>query len=137
MATSREFIATLLNEAPSLKALGLEDNAVVQADTVDSPTMDMFIVLRWLDERPGMGAVTRRPFDLWIYDRPGDYDRVLRVGRQALLILDAVEQSPIEGGWITRIETKRDGLGRGSDMYDEGYERLVVPFRAMAIASGL
>lgn len=137
MATSREFITTFLDTLPELETLGLEEHAVFQADTLENPTTDLFLVIRWLDEQPGIGPVTRRPFDIWVYDKPGDYDRTLRVGTAALKALAGVPQTPIEGGWITRIETARQGLGRGADMYDEGYKRLVIPFRAMAVATGI
>jgi len=137
MGTTRETIVTTLNDAQSLRDLGLPEDAIVQADTLDSPTVRPFVVVRWLDEQPGVGAVTPRPFDLWVYDDPGDYTRCERIGVESLKILSDLDPIKTETGWISQIRTHGRGLGRGQDLYDDGYEAVVIPFRAIAIASGL
>lgn len=134
MPTLREYVATTLNQSQILRDLGLPENAIFQADTVDSVLIRPFGVIRWLDEQPGMKDVRRRPFDLWFYDEHGTYDRIDALGAAAKLILKPEDPLPVEikGGWLLEI---RDGI-RGRDLIDEGYDALAVSWRFVAVASG-
>lgn len=139
--TTRETIATTLNTNGELRTLGLPEDAVFQADTMESPTMRPFLVIRWLQEAAGMGPVTRRPFDLWWYGAEGSYDLIEKLGVTAQNILGNMEQVDTVSGRIMRIHTRPiptiPNLGRGDDLYDNGYKALVIPFRCQAVASGL
>lgn len=132
--TLREFVPTLLNGSQILRDLGLEQDAIFQADTVDSPLMRPFFVIRWLDEIEAIQKFRRRPFDLWVYDEHGTYDRIDALGSAAKLILKDEELFPtkISNGMLLDI---RDDL-RGRDLIDEGYDALTVQWRFTAIASG-
>jgi hypothetical protein len=134
--TLRELVVQTLLADEVLRALGLPEGGVFQADSMENPEFFPFIVVRWLDEQAGIGRMTRRPFDLWCYDGAGDNTRADRIGRRSLLVLGDLEPTAVEGGWLTKIEMSRAGLGRGSDLYDDGYKAVVVPYRAMAVASG-
>ena len=139
--TTRETIATILNTDTELRALGLAEDSVFQADTMESPSMRPFVVVRWLQEQPGLGSVSRRPFDLWWYGEEGSYDTIEKLGYTALRILGAIEQRVTFDGRILQVHTQpRPGIpnvGRGDDLYDDGYKALVIPFRCQAVASGL
>lgn len=134
----REGVVKLLAESAVLRAAGLPEASVFQAETLDSPTKFPFFVIRWLDHIPGIGETDQRPFDLWSYDTPGDYSRAEKLGRVALQVLE--EASPIktkDGGCISQFAVRGENLGQGSDMYDDAWEALVIPFRAKAIARGI
>jgi hypothetical protein len=139
--TTRETIATTINESTVLRDLGLPENAVFQADTMESPTMRPFVVIRWLQEQAGIGPVSRRPFDLWWYGKEGDYDTIEKLGVTAQGILGIMEQVETVSGRIMRIHTTPipsvPNIGRGDDLWDDGYKAPVIPFRCQAVASGL
>lgn len=141
LLTTRETIASILNNHPTLLALGLAEDSVLQADTISSPKSKPFIVIRWMDEQPGIGPVSLRPFDLWNYDEEGDYSRLDRIGKAAAEILMDVIAMPTESGFISQIRGRatpaNPGLGRGADLYDEGYKCVVVPWRLAAVATGV
>lgn len=141
LLTTRETIAVTLNTSAELHDLGLPENAVFQADTMESPGMDIFVVIRWLQEQAGIGAVTRRPFDLWWYGPEGSYDQIEKLGRAAQRVLGNLEQVPTFDGNLIRVHTVPmtaiPNLGKGDDLYDAGYKKQVIPFRCQAVASGL
>jgi hypothetical protein len=141
LLTTRETIATLLNEDPGLRDLGLPEDAILQADTVSSPEMRPFGVIRWMDAVAGIGPVTRRPFTVWWYDEDGDYSRIDKLSARGRDLLES--QGPIAtfSGVISQIQgspnTSTNGLGRGPDLYDDGYKCVVIPWRFQAIATGV
>jgi len=134
--TARETVMSTLNNHASLTALGLIADGVVQADTLESPTEFPFIVVRWTDEVAGLGRVRRAPVDLWVYDAGGDYSRLLRIGETALAVLADFLQAKTIDGHIMQIDTKGASLGRGRDLYDDGFDAVVVPFRAQVVHTG-
>lgn len=131
--STRELVATILNESEELRLLGLPADNVLQADTVESPESYPFIVVRWGEEEPGMGATTVRPFDLWGYDREGDYDRIERLVVAAGRILSGLDPIRKDGGWLTAIQDRK----RGGDLADDGFEAVVIPYHLAAVASGV
>lgn len=135
--STRETVVLMINNNDDLMELGLPADAVIQADTATSPAMRPFIIVRWLDEQPGIGPVSVRPFDLWGYDKEGDYTRIERILKKAADILTGQIAIPTESGMISQIKGSGQGLGRGSDLYDDGYKCVVIPWRFQAIASGL
>ena len=139
--TTRETIAMIVNNDPEAMTLGMPEDAVFQADTISSPTMRPFAVIRWLPEQAGIGPVTVRPFDIWMYGEEGDYtiiDRILN--RLATKLMEQIA-IPTEGGMISQIHgrptSNKPTLGKGADMYDEGYKCVVIPWSFQAIARGL
>lgn len=133
MATTRDTIATALATSEVLRELGLPADSVYQADTVDSPEQRPFIVVRWGDDEPGMGKTTIRPFDLWVYDEFGDYNRADQIARAAASELLALEQVATDTGWIMSILDRR----KGGDLADDGFNALVVPYHLAAVANGV
>lgn len=139
--TTRETIAMIINNDPQAMELGMPENAVFQADTIDSPTMRPFCVIRWMPERQGIGPVTQRPFDVWMYGAEGDYtilDRILYRLANKLMEQIAI---PTESGMISQIQGRPTSanptLGKGADLYDDGYKCVVIPWSFVAIARGL
>lgn len=133
MLTVRETIATLLTANADLLDLGLPEDAVYQADTVDSPTEKQFLVLRWGTEQPGMGAVTRRPLTIWSYGEFGDPTTTERIAVAAGKYLSSLFDIATYDGRIGQIQ---DGF-RGPDLQDDGWKRLVIPYNVTVNASGV
>jgi hypothetical protein len=139
--TTRETIATTLHASTELRDAGLSEGSVFQADTMESPTARPFVVIRWLQEIAGVGPFTRRPFDLWWYGEEGSYDLIEKLGYTGQSVLGNLGHTPTKDGQIMQVHTRPlpnfANLGRGNDMYDNGYKALVIPYRCLAVASGL
>ena len=135
--TSRVVVTQTLATNPELIALGLPEGEVYQADTLDSPTTFPFLVIRWLDEQNAVGASSARPAEIWSYDEPGSYDRCLAIGDKAMAILGNLVGLPTDFGHISQFRVQGPGLGRGADLWDDGYKAVVIPFRFVAVARGL
>jgi len=137
--TTRERISYFLNNHENLLTLGLPEDAVLQADTASSPTFRPFIVIRWLDVAGKVGPVSKRPFELWGYDDDGDYTRIEAILKEAASLLTDSTTTPMltKSGCISQITDSETGYGQGSDLFDEGYNAVVIPWRFAAIATGL
>jgi hypothetical protein len=135
MATAREIIAQRIATDPTCQDLGLDPDSVYQADTAESPEERPFIVVRWGDVAGQMGHVTVRNVDLWAYDQLGDYTRAERLVRAAAEAVGRILQVETDEGFINQVRISGDGLGRGADLVDEGFDALVIPHRVAAVVS--
>ena len=135
--TARDTMAQFTAQLPTLRALGLAEDSVYQADTAESPTARPFIVLRWGDEIAGMGGVWVRPLTYWVYDSFGDYNRASTIAH-ALQAAGGKEFLPIrtKAGWVNAFATSGGGLGIGGDLADEGFDALVVPLATQVMGRG-
>jgi len=132
-ADARSTMAQLLAQAPSLRALGLPENAVFQADTAESPSMKPFLVVRWGDNETKVGASWVDPVDIWGYDEMGDYTRITAIVKEAAryLVEDCVQVLTASG----RISQFLD-RGIGGDLADDGFDAVVKPYRMAAVGNG-
>lgn len=132
--TNRDSTAQLLMQAPTLRALGLPEKAVFQADTAESPSMKPFLVLRWADEEERLGDSRVRPFDIWGYDEMGDYNRITKIVREAARYLtEECFHVVADLGAISQFVDR----GIGGDLVDDGFEAVVKPYRMAAIGRGV
>ena len=133
--TNRQAVAQLLQQAPSLHALGLPpEHSIFQADTAESPSSKPFIVLRWGDEEERVGESRVRPFDMWGYDELGDYDRITKIVVEAARYLSKDCFHVVSTlGSISQFVDR----GIGGDLADEGFEAVVKPYRMAAIGRGV
>jgi hypothetical protein len=132
--TNRDSVAQLLAQAPTLRALGLPERAVFQADTADSPSMKPFLVLRWADEEEQVGDSRVRPFDIWGYDELGDYNRITQMVREAArYLVDECFHVASDTGAISQFVDR----GMGGDLVDDGFNAVVKPYRMAAIGRGV
>lgn len=131
----RDTVVQLLQQAAPLHALGLpETGSVLQADTVESPSFKPFIVVRWGDVEQQMGGSVVHPFDLWVYDEFGDYNRPAAIAQAAAAFL--VENGvhiKTTTGHISQIIDR----GIGGDLADDGFDAVVIPYHFAAIGRGL
>lgn len=137
MATLRELVAQrLIAGAQQGLIRNLDPAAIYDADTADNPDVvnDIFLIIRWGEERRGIGPVSRRQLLLFGFGPKGDTDPVDAMVRDAAAFLKDTEQTEIEGGWLTQIHD--DQFKRGSDALAGGWEATIVPYRLIAVASG-
>ena len=132
--TNRDAVAQLLMQAPTLRALGLPENAVFQADTAESLPMKPFFVIRWADEEERVGDSRVRPFDLWGYDELGDYNRITRLVKEAARYLteECFHVVSTEGSISQFVDR-----GIGGDLADDGFDAVVKPYRMAAVGRGV
>ncbi len=136
--TVRDTVAQLLMQAPTLRALGLPEKAVFQADTAESPSMKPFLVVRWGDEEESLGSTRVRPFDLWGYDELGDYNRITKIVVEAARYLseECIHVATSSGG-ISQFLSSGSGRGLGGDLADDGFDAVVKPYRMAAVGRGV
>ena len=130
---ARATLAQLLKQAPSLRELGLAENAVFQADTAESPSMKPFLVIRWGDNEQMVGTTWVDPIDIWGYDELGDYTRITAIVREAARYLseECIHVATASG----RISQFVD-RGIGGDLADDGFDAVVKPYRMAAVGNG-
>ncbi|UAJ16115.1 hypothetical protein SEA_TINYMINY_24 [Microbacterium phage TinyMiny] len=132
--TNRDSVSQLLAQAPTLRALGLPEKAVFQADTVESPAMRPFLVVRWAEEEDRVGQSRVRPFDLWGYDELGDYNRITMIVREAArYLVEECFHVVAKSGSISQFVDR----GIGGDLADDGFNSVVKPYRMAAIGRGV
>lgn len=132
--TARDTMAQLLAQAPSLRALGLPENAVFQADTAESPEMKPFLVLRWGDNEVQNGTSWVDPVDLWGYDELGDYNRITAIVKEAARYLkEECIHVLTESGRISQFLDR----GIGGDLADDGFQAVVKPYRLAVVGNGV
>lgn len=129
----RDSLVQFFAQSQDLRDLGLPEDAVFQADTVESPKVRPFLVLRWGDREDSLGKNGVWPVDGWVYDEMGDYTRATNIAKKASEI--AAEQ--IVGlrtvdGWISQVANR----GVGADLADDGFSALVKPFRIGVVGNG-
>jgi len=131
---ARTTLAQLLMQAPTLRALGLAEDAVFQADTAESPSMKPFLVVRWGDNEVKNGTSWVDPIDLWGYDEMGDYTRITAIVKEAARYLseECLQVVTLSG----RISQFLD-RGIGGDLADDGFDAVVKPYRLAAVGNGV
>lgn len=132
--TNRDSLSQLLAQAPTLRALGLPEDAVFQADTAESPSMKPFLVVRWAGEEERVGDSRVRPFDLWGYDELGDYNRITQIVREAArYLVEECFHVISNQGTISQFVDR----GMGGDLADDGFNAVVKPYSLAAIGRGV
>lgn len=131
--TARDTLAQLLMQAPSLRALGLPEGNVFQADTAESPSTKPFLVIRWGDNETKVDESWVDPVDLWGYDDLGDYNRITTIVKEAARYLkDECIQVLTESGRISQFLDR----GIGGDLADDGFDAVVKPYRLGVVGNG-
>lgn len=132
--TIRELVATELSAAQSLKDLGLPEQSVWDADTLDAPQESEFplIVVRWYDVSQMMGRLMVRPFDTWTYITGSDRTPGETLSNAAVPVLTSLEGVLKRAGALHSIKDE----GVGSDLRDDGYDALVLVNHYTSVYSG-
>lgn len=132
--SARDTVAQYIMQHPVVAALGLPEGNVFQADTAESPSSKPFIVVRWAEQELKVGDSRVHPFDLWVYDEFGDYNRANAIAKFLQDDLpDNLLQIPTTSGRVSQIAAR----GIGGDLADDGFDALVVPGHFAANVVGL
>lgn len=109
---------TLMGEGDG--QLGVE--AVLTSGSVDTPTENFFIVIRWLETSPTFGQVGPTLCEIWVHERnTQDYGRIDdALARIKELMLTVVHRDGEDGVTMTVAEWNGDSR----DLADEGYGTL-------------
>lgn len=124
----REFFFRMLDNAPSLSAMGLRSGSVYQANTIDtSPAERPFLSLSWGGRLraggvPASFPIHPRVLTVWVYDEPGDYRRIDRMIVDIRhLIIGTVAQEVGDGLYVSEVRW----TGDSQDLYDDVYKAIL------------
>jgi hypothetical protein len=92
---------TLVNDA-ALASHGLMASAIVSG-VADSMQHRPFINLRFGDDNPGLGPITRRNLVVWVHDEPDDYTRIDAILLRVRAVLELLNGATVEGGNVMQI----------------------------------
>ena len=140
--TVREFVFSLITVDPVMNGYGINANTLHANQEPDSPSSDVFGILRWGAENPGLAGqrgasrVTERDVSLWVYDIDFDFTRIANSLKRWQALMDALsgqKTGPGSGdGWITCCEWQ----GEGDDTWDDVYQRITRWSTFSIVASG-
>lgn len=102
----------LVNNA-SLGAAGLTEESIVSGDA-DSIQQRPFINLKFGDDNPGLGPVSRRNLVVWVHDEPDDYTRIDLILGLVRSTLESLNGETTTGGHVMQIHW----LTSSSDLSD-------------------
>lgn len=114
---ARAAVNTLLAEDTALADLGVE--AVYGSNSIDSPTEDCFIVIRWETDDPRVyGRRAPNRCTIWAHDTDRDYGRIDKVlERVDELLTGTVHREGADGWTLTLAEFNT----HGPDLRDDGF----------------
>ena len=114
---ARVSVQTLLATDSELASIGV--TSVYAANTVDTPTDRLFLVVKWEDSPVAFKTTGPDRFSVWVHDREHDYDRITKALQRVKDILVAAVHVPGSDGWVL---SQADWQGEGPDLYDGGYD---------------
>lgn len=98
----RALIRTALVDDAVLAGFGLTTDTIVSGNA-DSIQARPFINLRFGDDNPGLGPVTRRGLVVWVHDEPDDYTRVDAIHKRIREVLEGMHAEPTGDGYVVQI----------------------------------
>lgn len=98
IATARELVWAKLTGDPDLQALGFDEDNIFTDHSLDTPQRRPLMVLRWQGVDVGLGPVNQRRLQVWVHDRPADYDRIDQTLRRLRTLLSSIEAVRLDGG---------------------------------------
>lgn len=117
--SARAALQTLLEGDSVLTDLGV--GAVYPTNAVDTPDVDLFIVIRWDPTNAAFGVHGTDRFTVWVHDKQKDYGRITDVLNHLRTLIPSQIHLRGADDWVL---TTAKWLGEGPDLYDGGYETL-------------
>lgn len=118
----RKLVWSLLSSDAQMIADGINADSLLGEQSVDTPQLRPFGVLRWGENERGVGASSVRTLTVWFHDEPADYARIDRLIKRAKVVLEsAVAMRETGGGWLTQA----DWSGDSADLADDAYGTIV------------
>jgi hypothetical protein len=109
--TIRSFVFSRLTTDATLNSLGITANSVFTTHDVDTPQVRPMIVLRWglTDNVLNHSPMAARALQVWVHDRPGDYERIETILRRVRTLLTSVsaENAGASDEWVSEIRWDR------------------------------
>jgi hypothetical protein len=115
--SARAAVHALLEEDETLETLGVQ--AVYAADTVDTPTEDCFLIIRWQPTVWSYKGHGPGGFFVWAHDTEHDFGRITNVLKRVRELLDGASHLEGEDGWTL---TQANWRSEGPDLTDPGYD---------------
>lgn len=129
----RKLVWSLITGDATLNAEGVVAASVLADQSVDSPTVRPFLVLRWGPVVRGVGSVQVRDLTVWVHDEPADFARIDRIIRRLRTLLEsAVGMQEGGGGWLVQA----DWQGDSADLADDAYGTITRNTSFRVVASG-
>ena len=94
----RELIFDGITEDPVLNTLGFTADNVFSDHSLDTPQVRPLMVLRWQNVVVGIGPVNQRILQVWVHDRPADYERIDQTLKRLRTLLGSIEAVRLDGG---------------------------------------
>lgn len=105
-----------LTPGARLRDLGFE--TAYGSNAVDTPTEEMFLIVRWEDQTPQFGNRGPQRLTVWAHSKDRDYSPIdLALGVVKDLLGGATHLAGADG-WIL---TQADWRGDSQDLYDDGF----------------
>jgi len=111
-----EIYAALATDA-GLRSLGLGEDSVYAAESVEDPPLRPFIVIRWQPTLPGMGPSLRNSFDVWVQDDPGDFARIDAMLFRVKSVLVSLTGTLTDSGYLTLVDWLEDSADQRDDVW--------------------
>lgn len=119
--TARAALHTLLTnavaEGEALRELGF--TAVYGSNSVDTPTDDKFIIVRWGEHTQAFAQRGPRRVNIWFHDRDQDYMKIDDAVKVVKGLLDGAVHVVGTDGWVI---TQADWRGDSQDLIDDGFK---------------
>jgi hypothetical protein len=94
----REIVYEFLSEDPVLNTLGFDADSIFTDHSLDTPQVRPLMVLRWQNVVAGLAQVNQRILQVWVHDRPADYERIDQALRRLRTLLVSLEAVRLDGG---------------------------------------
>lgn len=94
----REIVYEFLSEDAILNTLGFNADNIFTDHSLDTPQVRPLMVLRWQNVAPGLGPVNQRILQVWVHDKPADYELIDQTLRRLRTLLGSLEAVRVDGG---------------------------------------
>lgn len=94
----RAFIFEAITEDSVLNTLGFDADNVFTDHSLDTPQVRPLMVLRWQNVVVGIAPVNQRLLQVWVHDRPADFERIDQTLRRLRTLLGSIEAVRVDGG---------------------------------------
>lgn len=119
---SRKAIYSMLTTDARLHAIGMTSATTYGSATMQSPSEQLFTVLKYGDDTAFLGMLSTQSLEVWVYDMPGSYSRinnVIDIVKQILTVenVDVVDE---DGGRFSQARW----MSTSRELYDDIYKRV-------------
>jgi hypothetical protein len=96
--TVRQLIFSRITSDNELQALGFDQDNVFTTHDLDTPQRRPLMILRWQNVVLGVGPVNQRLLQVWVHDRPSDYERIDQTLKRLRTLISSLEAVRLGNG---------------------------------------